>query len=497
LIIFRIDVDYPYRSRIKSFVYTISGLRLDKNYLENSKIIARMINDSVKKTKAFWFFTPKTIPDKEMLELISNCKHEIGLHVVNDPRKELKQLEKSTGKRIQYYTIHGTDRAMARIIWKRFRTKQPAIPTDLGISDFWKLSTKGFSLDRMCYNQTVSEVVKTLQDNDERDYVLYFHPEWLFSRGRLNRRGHFYEALRRILDVDKELETMVFHRRLFFTIAKDAEEYQKNVVPTESLVEKLEERRIDLFTFLERKWCNTIPNPPRSWIKSSDNIGLLHFTDYEGWLESIGKKTRNMIRKAEKSGVKTEMIEPGEKLAEGIWKIYNETPIRQQRAFPHFGVSLKTVRDGLASVTNTTYIGAFLENELVGFIQLVHGDNIAIISQILSMQKCWDKAVNNALIAKTVEICSNKGVSWIMYGRMGNHPTLDSFKESNGFKKLLLARYFLPLTSKGKLAINLKLNRELKDSLPPSMKKALFPFYNWISRARARIRLISEQQPQR
>ncbi len=30
-------------------------------------------------------------------------------------------------------------------------------------------------------------------------------------------------------------------------------------------------------------------------------------------------------------------------LVEGIWRIYNETPIRQNRAFPHYGMSLETI----------------------------------------------------------------------------------------------------------------------------------------------------------
>ena len=121
---------------------------------------------------------------------------------------------------------------------------------------------------------------------------------------------------------------------------------------------------------------------------------------------------------------------------------------------------------------------------------MIHGDRITIISQLLSLQKHWDKSVNNALMAKALEFCANNHIEWVMYGRMGNHPTLDSFKESNGFRKLLLARYFLPLSTKGKLATKLKLNRELKDSLPPSMKKALFPLYNWVSRTRTRFKML-------
>ena len=249
------------------------------------------------------------------------------------------------------------------------------------------------------------------------------------------------------------------------------------------------ERRIDIFTFVERKWCCTIPNPSNSWLKTGDNIALLRVTAYDEWWGNIGKKTRNIVRKAEKSGITTEVAEPNEKLAEGIWKIYNETPIRQERAFPHYGVSLQVVTRSVLSARDCTFIGAFFQDELAGFIQLVHGDKIAIVSQILSLQRHSDKAVNNALIAKAVEVCATKQSGWLMYGRMGNHPSLDNFKQNNGFTKFSLTRYYVPITKKGRIATRMGLHREIKDALPQPIKYPLIPVYNWVSRNKMRIKL--------
>lgn len=295
--------------------------------------------------------------------------------------------------------------------------------------------------------------------------------------------------------MNRKTETLVIRRKAFFTIANDSREYLQSVLPAEELVEELRGKCVDIFTFLERKWCCPIKEPSKTWTGIEDNIAILRLKNYDEWLKSIGKKTRNMIRKAEKVGIRVEVVEANDKLAEGIWKILNETPIRQGRGFPHYGVSLEVAKRNLTPFPNSTHIGAYFLNELVGFAYLVHGDRLTVVSQLLSLQRHRDKAVNNVLMAKVVEFCSNNHIEWIMYGRMGNHPTLDSFKESNGFTKLVLTRYFLPLTSKGKLAIKLRLNKELRDSLPPSMKKALFPIYNWVSRTRARTRLISAQKP--
>lgn len=295
--------------------------------------------------------------------------------------------------------------------------------------------------------------------------------------------------------MNNETGSLVVRRKIFFTIAHDSNEYLQNIVPTEDLIKELRKRRVDIFSFLERKWCCPIEKPSETWIAAEDNIGLLHITSYDDWKREIGKKTRNMIRKAEKMGVKADVAKANDKFAEGIWKIYNETPIRQGRGFPHYGISLETVKRNLLHYPDSVYIGAYLQGELVGFIHLILGDRLALISQLLSMQSCWDKAVNNALLAKAVEFCASNHSEWVMYGRMGNHPTLDGFKESNGFSRFQLTRYFLPLTAKGRLAIRLRLNRELKDSLPPSVKKSLFPIYNWVSRMRAIMTLPRSKKP--
>jgi hypothetical protein len=487
LIKLRIDVDYPYPSRNRSFVYTALGVRLGADYLKNSKVIAKMINESPKEVKAYWFFTFKTIPDNELLTLLDGGKHEVSLHVVNDPQREWKQLEKATKRKIRYYTIHGTARLLARIIWKRWKTKTPHIPKDFPLQSFHQFPTS--SVDVLCYAQSAKQAIRIAEDHIKDGIVLEIHPIWLFQRGTINHRGPFYETLRRILEVDKELETIVAGKRLFFKVASDTGEYERDVIPTDDFIEKLGARGIDIFTFTERKWCNTISNPPHVWSKTEDNVALLPVTTYDEWWRNIGKKTRNMVRKAEKSGVKTEVAEPSEKLAQGIWKIYNETPIRQERAFPHYGTSLQTVTRGVLSAQNGTFIGAFLQDELVGFIQLVYGDKIAIISQILALQEYSDKAVNNALIAKAVEVCAAKQVGWIMYGRIGNHPSLDRFKESNGFAKFPLTRYYVPITKKGRIAVKLGLHRELKDALPQAIKYRLIPVYNWVSRIKMRMKL--------
>ncbi len=292
-----------------------------------------------------------------------------------------------------------------------------------------------------------------------------------------------------MLEVDVDIETLSIRKTVGVKIARDFREYYKNIIPTDIFLSKLRLRNLDIFTFIERKWCCPIPNPPASWVETEDNIGLLEIKDYETWWNAIGKKTRNMVRKAEKDGVSVSVVSQSDQLAEGIWKIYNETPIRQGRVFPHFGESHETVAANMYAEKNSTFIGAFIGDELAGFIQILHGDEIAVLSNILSMQKYWDKSVNNALLAKAVEVCVAKGERWLMYGRIGNHPSLDKFKKNNGFFKYPITRFYVPLTSEGKYAIKLRLHRELKDALPESIKYPLLPAVNWVSRTKTKAKL--------
>ncbi len=486
----RIDVDYPYPSRTKSFLCVALGIKSKsgKDYLKNAKVIAKMINESPKGVKAYWFFTPYTIPDKSLLDLLNPEKHEVALHVANDAVKEWKFLEVETNRKVEHYTIHGTKSVLARLLWRRrLRGLQVIIPKEFPLTSFHD-QTKT-SLDRMRYLMGLDDVLKEAQHWIDESMVMSIHPEWLFEATEKAKRGPYYDALKCILDVDHELDTISIRSNFGINVARDYREYQKNVLPTDDFLSKLHVRNVDIFTFIERKWCCPLAILPSVGAKTDDNIGLLEIKNYETWWGAIGKKTRNMIRKSEKDRVKVSVVTQSDKLAEGIWKIYNETPIRQGRAFPHFGEPLKHLADVMYLEKNSTYIGAFLDDALIGFVQLTHGDDIEILSNILSMQKHWDKSVNNALIAKTVEFCASNGNRWLMYGRIGNHPSLDKFKENNGFVKYPVTRFYIPITGKGRLAIHLGLHQELKDALPQSIKKPLIPIFNWVSRSKMRLKL--------
>jgi hypothetical protein len=452
-----------------------------------------MINASPRNVKAYWFFTPFTIPDNNLLDLLNPERHEVALHVANNPYTELKILEKKTQRTVKYYTIHGTQQVVARLLWgRKLGQTQASIPKNFPLLSFHNYLT--MSLDRERYLRGFETALKETEEWNEQGAIVSIHPEWLFAIARKTRRGPFYDVLKKMLQVDEELDTLGIRKKLFFKIAHDIHEYEKSNNPKSEFLYKLGERGIDIFTFVDRKWSSHPFSPPSTWVSEDDNVGLLEIKSYDDWWQEIGKKTRNMVRRAEKSGVKISIVNPSEELAEGIWKIYNETPIRQERAFAHYGESLQTVTENMYASKNNTFIGGYLGNELVGFIQILYGDNIAIISNILSLKKHWDKSLNNALLAKAVEVCASNGNRWLMYGRIGNHPSLDKFKENNGFFRSPLTRYYIPLTAKGRFAVKIGLHQDLKDKLPDTIKYRLIPVMNWISRTRILIKIKTRKK---
>ena len=200
----RIDVDYPYpSSRSRSFLCVALGIkrRDSKDYLKNAKIIAKMVNESSKQVKAYWFFTVYTIPDKELLSLLNPDRHEIALHVAKNVVKEWKVLEDKTNRKVKYYSIHGTSNLFSQLLWKRKPgQKQAKIPSDFSLKSFHDFTTT--SLDRRIFQVGLDSVKEEAKNWIAQGTVISIHPEWLYARGEKNRRGPFYEALKIILGVD-------------------------------------------------------------------------------------------------------------------------------------------------------------------------------------------------------------------------------------------------------------------------------------------------------
>jgi hypothetical protein len=259
---------------------------------------------------------------------------------------------------------------------------------------------------------------------------------------------------------------------------KDEEWIEGQVInDPESFIAALKKSKLkaDIFTFSQK-----LPHtkPMYRYYMEWDNLAVIPITSFAEWWTKLPQATRKNVRRAEKKGVVVKVMDFDDELVKGIVKIYNESPLRQGRLFWHYGKAFDNVKmENSTYLDKSDFICAYHGNELIGFIKLVFVGKEAKIMQIISMIKHQDKRPANALIAKAVEICDKKGMEFFIYcqyvyGKNIRSPIIE-FKDRNGFEKIDIPKYYIPLTKKGKLILNLKLHHRIVDMIPGKVYNTL------------------------
>lgn len=250
-------------------------------------------------------------------------------------------------------------------------------------------------------------------------------------------------------------------------IARLRDEYHDFVQSPAQFIASLSSTRPprgNLFTFIQR-----VPDraPRFDYHLEWDSIAVLQLSTYEHWWKKqLNDKTRNMIRKAHKTGIEIRQVEFSNELVSGIVRIHNETPIRQGRRFRHYGKSFATTKaEHSTFLDRSEFIGAYYDGALVGFIKLVHGQGVSNLMQIISMMSFRSKAPTNALIAKAVERCVARNVPLLHYGTWSRR-SMGDFKKHHAFERMEVPRYYVPLTSLGSVLLRYGLHRSLIDHVP-------------------------------
>lgn len=252
----------------------------------------------------------------------------------------------------------------------------------------------------------------------------------------------------------------------------------------DTILAKLREQTLkaDVFTFAQK-----LPHtqPRFEYAMEWDNVAAVPITTYADWWEKrLPQETRKNVRRSIKRGVTTQVVTLDDTVASGLKAIYDESPIRQGRKFWHYGKDVGTVkRENSSYLATSEFIGAFFQGELIGLLKMVFVGKTASIMQIISANKHYDKRPPNALLAKAVEVCVEKGMAYFVYGQYvygnNNDGPLTEFKRRNGFEQILLPRYYIPLTAKGRMAMQFKLHLGLRRLLP---RKVEVTIQNWRAR---------------
>jgi hypothetical protein len=229
--------------------------------------------------------------------------------------------------------------------------------------------------------------------------------------------------------------------------------------------------RVDLFSFVQKV---SEREPKYSYPWEWDNYAALPVSTFDQWwTKQLGFKARNKAKQAEKKGVTLREVSFDDHLVRGIWEVYNECPIRQGKRFPHYGMGLEQVAERAGTfLDRSVFVGAFCADRMIGFAKLTMDESStqAGLLHIVSMVKHRDKAPSNALIAQAVRACADRKIPYLVYSSFayGNkqRDTLSDFKERNGFQRIDIPRYYVPLTQLGAFALRAGMHRRLIERVP-------------------------------
>lgn len=251
---------------------------------------------------------------------------------------------------------------------------------------------------------------------------------------------------------------------------------EKELENPEACVNKLKDEasaalKADIFTFTQK-----IPetHPKYFYHVEWESVAAIHLTSFREWWEGLPQETRKNVRRSQKRGVTVRTNEFNDDLIQAIRQVNDESPLRQGMRNGYFGKTHEETKKLYGEFKGRCdFICAYFGDELIGFLHLVFRGEVASILNLTTKPSHFDKRPANALMAKMVELCEAKSISHISYGlyNYGNkrdHP-LRTFKIRNGFREILMPRFFVPLNSWGRLCMRARFHRGLLGILPHSV----------------------------
>lgn len=266
-------------------------------------------------------------------------------------------------------------------------------------------------------------------------------------------------------------------RGRFLSVARLKNEWYDDVGNPEVIIAALKKRKpkADIFTFWQRL-PDVLPSYP--YYNEPEALSAIPLQTFQHWWEKqIKTDTRKKIKRPEKRGIEIRVVSLDDDFVKGVMGIFNETPVRRGRRFAHYGKSFEALKEGLSrDLQISKFIGAYHEGGLVGFVKLVYAEGrFANPGLIVSKLEFRRKYVNNALVAKAVELCTDDGIPYLTYTnwRRGSQA---EFLMRHGFEKIAVPRYWIPITKKGAIAIKLGFHHSVRTYIPRPIMGFLLDF---------------------
>lgn len=284
----------------------------------------------------------------------------------------------------------------------------------------------------------------------------------------------------------------IIFRGNFVKIVQFKEEWDIDVDNPELVIKKIKNSgvRADIFTFQQR-----LPEskPKFNYYMEWDNYAAIPITSYNNWLKNqVTQNSRKKIGLAKRKGVEVKMCDFNDAFVRSQLQIYHETPVRQFLPNKAYNITFEDAKRANATyLDRAIFLGAYFKNELIGFLKIVNASKFARTMGIIGKVAHRGKAPMNLLVAKAVEICAEKRIPYLTYGnydfgKLGSN-SLKEFKRNLGFENIIFPRYYVPLTTWGKLMLKLKLHNRLVQLLPLALVRfILFLRKKWYEKKYAK-----------
>ena len=168
---------------------------------------------------------------------------------------------------------------------------------------------------------------------------------------------------------------------------------------------------------------------PIAIIKKPNNI--------EEYLKFIGAKSRNMNKKAQKNGIVCREFFWNNHL-DDIYAIHKSSDKRQGRemdkAYKEYPKEIVSIREEDFYIT---YMGAFKDDKLIGYVELYVYGNFIMINRILGHKNYLNLGIMNILIKHCVLYIIDNDIKYLSYLAMQNRKnnSLSAFKYRVGFRE--------------------------------------------------------------
>jgi hypothetical protein len=202
----------------------------------------------------------------------------------------------------------------------------------------------------------------------------------------------------------------------------------------------------------------------------------------EIWRESLDKKARNAVRRAEKSGVKVERIDPADHIDDIV------ECNRSKRGVPPCYTDRKCVAEEIEENKikfggGFQPIGAFLKDKLVGYAYIIFvSRDLALFSKFFINYNFGSMSIGELLLWHGIKEVAGR-VRFLQYGSWSRyHSGLDMFLEHFGFsKEFKTLNIYIPLSKAGKMLLLQKkaVNRVINSGMLVKLSQNRFMRDRW------------------